>query len=86
MAGVTVWLVASILLLPPLAVPVLLALRGTANQRLAAVQLAGSLSALILALMTFAFDQPSFVDLALCLTLLSVPGTLFFTLFMERFL
>ncbi len=86
MAGVTVWLLASILLLPPLAVPVLLALRGTANQRLAAVQLAGSLSALILALMTFAFDQPSFVDLALCLTLLSVPGTLFFTLFMERFL
>ena len=81
-----IWLLAAILLLPPLAVPVCLAMRGAANQRLAAIQLAGSLSALILAVMTFAFDQPSFVDLALCLTLLSVPGTLLYTMFMERFL
>ena len=81
-----IWLFAAILLLPPLSVPLCLAMRGAANQRLAAVQLAGSLSALVLALMTFAFDQPSFVDLALCLTLLSVPGTLLYTMFMERFL
>ncbi len=82
----SVWLLATILLLPPLAVVVALAMRGAANQRLAAVQLAGALSAMILAAMTFAFDQPSFVDLALCLTLLSVPGTLLYTMFMERFL
>ncbi len=80
------WLIFAILLLPPLAVVVAIAMRGAANQRLAAVQLGGSLSAIALAAMTFAFDQPSFVDLALCLTLLSVPGTLLYTLFMERFL
>ena len=82
----SIWLLATILLLPPLAVVVALAMRGAANQRLAAVQLAGALSAMILAAMTFAFDQPSFADLALCLTLLSVPGTLLYTMFMERFL
>ena len=81
-----VWLVAAIALLPPLAVVVASAMRGAANQRLAAVQLAGGLSALILAAMSFAFDQPSFVDLALGLTLLAVPGTLLYTMFMERFL
>ena len=82
----TAWLAATILLLPPLAVPIVLAMRGAANQRLAAIQLAGILSAMILAIMTFALDEPSFIDLALCLTLLSVPGTLLYTLFMERFL
>jgi multisubunit Na+/H+ antiporter MnhF subunit len=80
------WLAAVILLLPPLAVPMVVAWRGDANNRLAAVQLAGTLAALILAVMTFAFDQPSFIDLALCLTLVSVPGTLIFTTFMERWL
>ena len=82
----SIWLLVAILLLPPLAIVVAIAMSGAANQRLAAVQLAGSLSAIILAAMTFAFDQPSFVDLALCLTLLSVPGTLLYTMFMERFL
>ncbi len=81
-----VWLVAVILMLPPLAVPLVVAWRGDANNRLAAVQLASTLSALVVALMTFAFDQPSFVDLALCLTLVSIPGTLLFTMFMERWL
>ena len=82
----SVWLLAAILLLPPLAIAVVAAMRGGANQRLVAVQLAGLLSAMILAAMTFAFDQPSFADLALGLTLLSVPGTLLYTMFMERFL
>ena len=82
----SIWLLAILLLMPPLAVPVVVGLRERANQRLAAVQLAGLFAALILALMTFAFDQPSFIDLALCLTLLSVPGTLLFTMFMERWL
>ena len=80
------WLIASIALVPPFALGVMFAMRDIANQRLAAVQFAGSLAAPILAAMTFAFDQSSFVDLALCLALLSVPGTLFLALFMERFL
>ncbi len=82
----TIWLAAVLLLLPPLAVPVVVAWRGDANNRLAAVQLASTLAALVIALMTFAFDQPSFIDLALCLTVVSIPGTLLFTMFMERWL
>lgn len=80
------WLLATLLLLPPLAVPVLVGVRGDANNRLVAVQVAAPLAAFILAAMTFAFDQSSFVDIALCLTLLAVPGTYLYTLFMERWL
>ena len=61
------WLVATVLLLPPLAVPVAAALRGVA-------------------VMTFAFNQSSFSDVALCVTFLSVPGTFLFAMFMERWL
>ena len=86
MIGSNAWLLATILLLPPLAVPVFVALRSTANHRLAALQLASTLTALMLATMTFAFDQSSFIDLALGATLLGVPGTFLFTIFMERWL
>ena len=80
------WLVATILLLPPLLVPVYVATRENANNRLVAVQVASTLAALIIALMTFAFDQSSFIDVALCVTLLAVPGTYLYTIFMERWL
>jgi multisubunit Na+/H+ antiporter MnhF subunit len=83
---VTIWMLAVIALLPALAIAVLGALRGPAMPRLVAVQLATSLAALILVLMTFAFDQSAFMDLPLGLVLLSFPGTLLFTLFMERWL
>lgn len=80
------WLLATILFVPPLLVPVMVGVRADANNRLVAVQVAAPLAAFILALMTFAFDQSSFIDVALCLTLLSVPGTYLYTLFMERWL
>ena len=80
------WLVATILLLPPLLVPVYVAARADANNRLVAVQVSSTLAALIIALMTFAFDQSSFIDVALCVTLLAVPGTYLYTVFMERWL
>ncbi len=80
------WLVATILLLPPFAVPVVVALRGRGNQRLAAVQVASTLAALLVAAMTFAFNQSSFIDIALCVTFLSAPGTFLFAMFMERWL
>ena len=86
MIGTNAWLVATILLLPPLAVPVLVALRSSANHRLAGVQIASTLTALMLATMTFAFDQSSFIDLALGAVLLGVPGTFMFALFLERWL
>ena len=54
--------------------------------RLAAVQTASTLGTLELAALGFAFDQPATLDLALCLALLSLPGTLLFALFEERWL
>lgn len=86
MAGVNTWLLAAILMVPALAIPVAIALRASANHRLAAVQLAGAYAALILAMTTFAFKQSSSIDLALCVTLLSVPGAYVYTVFMERWL
>lgn len=80
----TIWDVAVITLLPAFAIPVLAALRSGSGDRLAAIQLASSVAMIVLALMTFAFDQSSFIDLALAVPLLTVPGTLVFALFLER--
>lgn len=80
----TVWMLATIAMLPALAVPVVIACRDSTANRLVAVQLAVSLTAQILILMTFAFDQSAFVDLPLTLALLTLPGTLIMALFLER--
>ncbi len=82
----TPWMLATIALLPAFAVPVLAARRGGTGARLVAVQLAGAIAALEFALMTFAFDQSAFMDLALTLALLSLPATLAMALFLERWL
>ena len=82
----TVWMGATIGMLPPVAAALAMALRGPVGQRLVAVQLATALASLLLALMTWAFDQPSFVDLSLTLVFLSLPGTLLMALFLERWL
>jgi|GEM_PF-852193 len=85
-APMTDWTIALIALLPPLAVALSAACRGPVARRLVAVQVAGSVATLVLAVMTFAFDQSSFIDLALCLSLLSLPGALVMALFVERWL
>jgi multicomponent Na+:H+ antiporter subunit F len=79
-------MMAVLALLPPLAVPVLVACRGATASRLVAVQLATAVTTLILALLSFALDQSSFIDLALCLALMSLPGTLVLANFVERWL
>jgi multicomponent Na+:H+ antiporter subunit F len=86
MANLNPWLAAVIALLPPLAVAFSIGLRGRSADRLIALELAASMTVLILVLMSFAFAQPSFVDLALTLTLLALPGTLVFARFLERWL
>ena len=73
-------------MLPALALPIGVACRGSTANRLVAVQLATAVASMVLALMTFAFDQSSFIDLPLCLALLSLPGTLLIALFLERWL
>src|SRR6185437_6321087 len=86
LADMNVWLAAVLALLPPLAMAGTVALRAGSADRLVAVQLATSISILILVLMSFAFDQPSFIDVPLTLAFLSLPGTLIFAHFLERWL
>lgn len=86
MAGVTVWTWATAGFVVALAVPVAVACRGPTAGRLAAVQLGTSITTWTLVLMTFAFDQSSFMDLALTLAILSLPGTLAMALFLGRWL
>lgn len=86
MAGLNPWLVASLAMLPALAIPLARALRGSLDSRLAAVELTSVITALLLVCLSFAFAQPSFLDLAVTLALLSLPGTLVLTVFLERWL
>ncbi len=87
MAGLNAaWLAAAIALILALTIPVLAALRGGIAHRLVAVQMASILAAWALVALSFAFGQPSFLDLALSLGLLSVPATLLFALVLERWL
>ncbi len=82
----TAWELAAVALVPAFAIPAVAACRGSTGDRLAAVQLASSVFTIVLAAMTFAFDQSSFIDLALAVPLLTVPGTLALALFLERWL
>jgi multisubunit Na+/H+ antiporter MnhF subunit len=86
MAVVTVWMDAVLALTPAFAVPAIAACRGKIADRLVAVQLAASVAGIMLVLMSFAFDQTSYVDLALALALLTLPGTLVMAIFIERWL
>ena len=80
----TAWLAATIGLLPPFAVALWLCWRAGTADRLVAVQFATSAAVLIFVAMSFAYEQPSELDLALSLSLLSLPGTLIFAIFVER--
>ncbi len=82
----TAWLYASAALLVPFALALLSLARGAPPDRLAAVQLASTMAVLVLVAMDFAFNQPAAIDIALSLSLLSLPGTLVFALFQERWL
>ena len=80
------WSIASLALLPPLLLSVVAAGRGAIGGRLVAIQLASSLAAFLLVAVSFVFEQPSSLDLALTLALLTLPGTLLFAMFTERWL
>lgn len=80
------WLLAAIALLPPLAVVFHVGLSGRTGDRLVALQLATAIVVFVLVLMSFALDQSSFLDLPLTLAFLTLPGTLVFAHFLERWL
>jgi multisubunit Na+/H+ antiporter MnhF subunit len=82
----SMWLLASLGLLPPLLVAVVGSGRGAVPNRLIAVELATSLATFLLVALTFVFDQASSIDLALCLAVLTLPGTMLLALFFERWL
>ena len=82
----TDWMLATLSLLPSLIFPLFVAFQGRTGDRLIAIQLATAVTVLILVLMSFAFDQSSYIDLALTLVLLSLPGTLILAQFLERWL
>lgn len=80
------WLVAALALLPPFTLAVVASGRGALRIRLVAVQFATSIATLLLVALSFALDQPATIDLALTLAVLTLPGTLLFALFQERWL
>ena len=80
------WLAGVLAMLPAFAIPLGAACRGHIGGRFAAVQFATAVATWILIMMTFAFDQPALIDLALTLSLLASPGTLVIALFLERWL
>jgi multisubunit Na+/H+ antiporter MnhF subunit len=80
------WLAAAIALVPALGGCAVVAMRRSLADRLVALELASVLSAFVLILLTVAFAQPSFIDLALTLALLSLPGSLVYAHFIERWL
>jgi multisubunit Na+/H+ antiporter MnhF subunit len=81
-----VWLIAVIALMPPVALAAGAGLVTGAARRLIAVEFLASLAVLVMVLMSFAFDQPSLVDLPLTIVFLSLPGSLAFAHFLERWL
>ena len=80
------WLVGSLCLLPPMAIAVLACGRGAVAGRLVATQLATSIAIILAIALSFAFDQPSSIDVAVTLAVLTLPGTLVLVLFQERWL
>lgn len=82
----TSWAVASIGLMPPLLATIIACGTRAIDQRLIAVEVATTLAILLMIVLSFAFDQTSSIDAALTLALLTLPGTLLFALFTERWL
>jgi multicomponent Na+:H+ antiporter subunit F len=86
MAGLDPWVVAAAALVPALGLCIGFCARGPASQRLVAAQMAGSVATFLIACLTFALREASSVDLALALALLTLPATLLYALFLERWL
>lgn len=82
----TPFLVSACALVPALALSGLAACRGNIARRFAAAQLASTVTVVVLILLTFAIDQPSSIDLALTLVVLSLPASLLTAVFLERWL
>lgn len=81
-----VWLIATGVLLAALLPCAVVAFRADVLDRLIAVELAGTITTLLIVTLAQGLGRPSVFDLALALALLSVPGTLVYAHFLERWL
>ena len=82
----TDWTLAALALIGPLVIATVAAGRGNPAARLVAIQLASTVGILMALALTFVDDQSSSTDLALTLALLTLPATLLYALFEERWL
>lgn len=73
-------------LMPPLLAGLIAARRGALRTRPLAIQFISTVVAIIFVLIALAMQQPSYVDLALAITLLGLPGTFAYTFYMERWM
>jgi multisubunit Na+/H+ antiporter MnhF subunit len=79
-----IWLAASIAMLAGLAPCTLACLRRDAAAALAALNVAGAVSVLVLVTLSVAFSRQAFVDLAVVLAPLAIGGSLAFVRYMDR--
>lgn len=80
------FLITATAMLLALIIPAWVAMRSDIAERLVGVQLGSVVSALILVCLSLGFGQTSFLDLAVAIALLSLPGTLVLAIFLERWL
>lgn len=80
------WLLAAVALLPPVGVGVAMCARGPVGARLVAAQFTTAVAIPLVVCLTFVLKEASSVDVALVLELLSLPATLLFAVFVERWL
>ena len=80
------WLVAAFVLAIGFVPCGIVVVTGRTMDRLVALELAGVIASLLLVLLAEGFSRPSLYDLALTTALLSLPGGLVFTHFLERWL
>lgn len=80
-----IWLAACVVFLCGIAACAFVVSRGLQlTDSLVAISLAGTLAVLTLLIMSVALQRPSFIDLALALALVSLPGTAIYAYFIER--
>lgn len=84
MAGMNAWLASAVFLLLGLIPSGIVVSRGKPVERLVGLEMASIIGATSLLLLAKGFNRPSFIDLSLTLALVSVPGTLLFTHYLER--
>ncbi len=86
MADMNMWLWAALVLLLGMIPCGIVVIRSSIMDRLVALEMASVLSVITLMLVAEGFGQPSFLDMALALGILSFPGGLVFCHFLETWL